>query len=212
MEIVKYTLEILGVIVGSIGSIVLASWKYIIKPKIFDPLEDINTSIKTISFNSIEFKNTLSSHSEVLKELKPNGGESLKDKVNQLAKDAKNFESSLQHIKRLSITQLDLIPFPIFKCNEKGENIFVNEAYKEFFEIDFNESKNNKWVGLIHEQDVERYTKLWKKTLEDKFNRVVNVRTVSNRTKTVTPVTVYWKVIMDDDTNQVLFILGKIIV
>lgn len=170
----------------------------------------------TVTLRELEkgVKNNSNAHekaNEILKELKPNGGGSMNDKIVSIFNNLKDINYSIDYMMNLSMTQLDLIPIPVWKSNKKGENIFINESYKEFFEIDFENTKGYKWTTLVHPEDLKVYTASWEDTLKYKQDVTTLVRAVKFRSREVVPCKVNWKVVQDKK-GEILYILGRVTV
>lgn len=187
---------------------VLSSIGYVVNRFLIRPFKDF---IGNLAKNVDSIKSTTEKHSAILKELQPNGGGSMKDKVEAANTKLKNIDSMILHIKNLSLSQLDLVNYPIWKSDNEGENVFINESYKELFEVDFQNSRGYKWTSLIHEEDLDVYMKKWKDTLTYKKDTQTTARFVTQRTKKVLNCKVIWKVVTDVE-DEILYILGRIFV
>jgi PAS domain-containing protein len=207
-------LEVVEILSGVIG-IVTALGIFITK-RIISPIKKIGSNIKENAVSIVEaqvllkeMSETLNVHSDVLKELKPNGGGSIKDQIKKIADNLNNVHLTIDHLIKFSHTQLDLVPYAIWQSDSEGKNIFVNEAYKELFEVDSESVKDYKWMSLIHVNDVDTYVDLWNKTLNYKTDVTTTTRIVTYRTNTIIRCKVYWKVTLSADGN-INYITGKI--
>ena len=130
---------------------------------------------------------------EILKEVKPNSGTSIKD---QVAKIEKQVLTDSNKINTICIRQkwiLDNRPEPIFECNTSGSCTWVNEKYCQLLQHDVDYFKGNGWKNGIHPEDLEDVEKEWEKAIKDKrsstsVHRVVdregtiyNVKVVATR-------------------------------
>jgi PAS domain-containing protein len=156
-----------------------------------------------------EVISTLENHSIVLKELQPNGGGSIKDRVMLASQKIGEIDSSVNYIKSLALSQLDLIQYPIWKSDSEGNTTFINDSYKELFEIDFDDSKGYKWTSLIHKEDTDSYLKEWKDSLKYKKSVNTDCRLLTFRTKKEIRCRVSWKVITNQ-SDEIVYIIGKI--
>lgn len=198
--------------------------------KIITPLDQLNENVKEIeklhserSITLIEHSSSLKklekivlenseSHiksSEILMELKPNGGGSIKDKINYMYKSIEDLNYSIEYVKNLTQTQLNLVPYAIWKSNSKGENIFVNEYYLELLEVDSTKTLEWRWTSLIHKDDFNDYLKAWEDTLKFKTDKDVFVRIVTFKTKKIINCKSSWRVTLDSKGN-ISYIIGKL--
>ena len=52
-------------------------------------------------------------------------------------------------------------PVGIFETDEKGNTIYVNEAWMEYSGLSFEEAMNNEWMNMIHPEDREDQINKW---------------------------------------------------
>ena len=66
---------------------------------------------------------------QILEEVKPNGGKSLKDRVTAIQTQVNKDSNSINTIYSRQKWILDNRPEPIFECNASGSCTWVNEKY-----------------------------------------------------------------------------------
>lgn len=105
---------------------------------------------------------------EILKEVKPNGGKSLSDRVSAIQKKVDKDSDVINTISSRQKWILDSRPEPIFECNTSGSCTWVNEKYCQLLQHDVEYFKENGWKNGIHHDDRERVEKEWDKAIEDR--------------------------------------------
>lgn len=150
-------LILLGKAVGAIVTIVgalVGLYKYVIYP-----------IYKRILFNFKLFWGVIldvaSIHEIIKKEFTTNGGSSIKDAIKRI-----ECKVNILEFKNRAILSLDTRP--IFKTNETGNYIWINDAFvKEIgFSLDF--LKNGGWISMIEESDRKRVKEAWNESILDK--------------------------------------------
>ena len=115
---------------------------------------------------------------EILKEVKPNSGTSLKDKVDNIEKQVSR-DSNL--INTICIRQkwiLDNRPEPIFECDTNGNCTWVNEKYCQLLQHDVDYFLGNGWKNGVHGEDLELVEREWERAIKDKRSSVSTHRLV----------------------------------
>jgi PAS domain-containing protein len=200
-------LEVVEIFSGVVA--IITSLGIFITKKVIKPLKNITVSIQNNTGKLENVTETLIKHSALLKELEPNGGGSVKDHIKKISDNMDEVYLTIDQLIKVSQTQLDLVPYAIWQSNAEGKNIFINDAYKELFEIDFESVKDYKWMSLIHLDDVDTYIDLWNKTLKYKTDVTIITKVVTHRTKTIIRCKIYWKVTVKPD-GTINYITGKI--
>ena len=105
---------------------------------------------------------------EILKEVKPNSGTSLKDQVAKIEKQVSCDSNLINTICRRQKWILDTRPEPIFECDVNGNCTWVNEKYCQLLKHDVEYFLNNGWKNGVHGEDLEVVEKEWEKAIKDK--------------------------------------------
>lgn len=122
----------------------------------------------------------------MLKELTPNHGSSLKDKIDKieisLHENTKLTEINTEILKILSDRQkwlLDKQNIPIFESDAYGNWTWVNDAFIELVNTCRDELLDNKWVSFIHEADRQRVLNEWENSIKSSRNSQISFIIVS---------------------------------
>jgi PAS domain S-box-containing protein len=137
---------------------------------------------------------------QILEEVKPNGGKSLKDRVTAIQTQVNKDSNSINTIYSRQKWILDNRPEPIFECNASGSCTWVNEKYCQLLQHDVNYFLDNGWKNGIHSEDRERVENEWQKAIKDRRSNITEYRLV-DREGTVIPVKVI--AIRNDDNGYI---------
>lgn len=137
---------------------------------------------------------------EILGEVKPNGGKSLKDRVTAIQSQVNKDSNSINTIYSRQKWILDNRPEPIFECNTSGSCTWVNEKYCQLLQHDVEYFKDNGWKNGIHNDDRQRVESEWERAIKDRRSSTSEHRLV-DREGTVIPVRV--TAIRNDDHGYI---------
>jgi len=98
--------------------------------------------------------------SEVLKEIKPNGGSSLRDRVDSIGDQVESTAAWIHHQKETS----DL---PIFKLDEVGRLTFANCAFRELVQAEDGDLTYRKYLSRIELGDRTRFMQELEQSIEN---------------------------------------------
>lgn len=149
-DILKFVSDNLALIVSTgVSIIALIKWgKYLIKP-IYNLLPFVK-HIKELEQSHEEIKILLSdlkkSNTEILFELKPNAGHSMRDAVNMLG-------DAVARISARSKIMEDQLPFASFGADENGRFVHVNYTLCEWSGREESELLGFNWQNTIHTDD-----------------------------------------------------------
>lgn len=120
-------------------------------------MEEMQTQVTTLAetHNGIVTK-----VEEIHKQVFPNGGGSLRDEIQAMGAE--------RHL------EFYLNPQPMFDCNEQGQNVRVNRAYCDLFNItDPSEANRFNWVIFLNSEDRDAYVRDWTQayTTKSTFSR-----------------------------------------
>lgn len=99
----------------------------------------------------------------ISKELKPNGGKSMKDQMNDLQKSAK----TILHRQRWI---LDNREEPIFETDEQGNFTWANDSLIRLTDRLFKDLENNNWINALCEKTRGEVNDSWQMAIENKRN------------------------------------------
>jgi hypothetical protein len=114
----------------------------------------------TITTDIAVLKNEIS---HISKELKPNGGKSLKDQMNDLQLSTKTILYRQRWI-------LDNREEPIFETDEKGNFTWANSALIRLTDRLFKDLENNNWINALCENTRIEINDSWQTAIENKRN------------------------------------------
>lgn len=106
------------------------------------------------------------------KELKPNGGDSLRDIVDGL-------RSSQMFQDRSYEAMLDLHDEPYFKSDRFGLCVWVNRAYLRLIGKSTEETRGNGWINAIHPDDRSKVFAEWRAAIDQNRNFEMEYRVLS---------------------------------
>ena len=114
----------------------------------------------TITKDIADLKNDIST---ISKELKPNGGKSIKDQINDLQLSTKTILYRQRWI-------LDNREEPIFETDEKGNFTWANDALMRLTDRSFRDLENNNWINALCEKTRDEVNDSWQIAIENKRN------------------------------------------
>ena len=114
----------------------------------------------TITKDIADLKNDVSG---ISKELKPNGGKSIKDQINDLQLSTKTILYRQRWI-------LDNREEPIFETDENGNFTWANSAMIRLTDRLFKDLENNNWINALCENTRTEINESWQIAIENKRN------------------------------------------
>ncbi len=114
---------------------------------------------------------------QILKEVTPNGGGSMKDKINHINESLKENTELTKKIFHRQRWILDERNEPIFETDNNGKCIWVNKAYCILFKKDIKEFMGNGWKNNIAEHSKDRVYQEWDRCMLDgrKFEMIYDI-------------------------------------
>ena len=101
--------------------------------------------------------------STISKELKPNGGKSIKDQMNDLQASTKTILYRQRWI-------LDNREEPIFETDENGNFTWANDSLIRLTDRLFKDLENNNWINALCEKSRTEVNDSWQMAIENKRN------------------------------------------
>jgi PAS domain S-box-containing protein len=120
---------------------------------------------------------------EILKEVKPNSGTSLKDQVAKIESRVCHDSNLINTICMRQKWILDNRPEPIFECDTDGKCMWVNEKYCQLLKHDVEYFLGNGWKNGVHGEDLEMVEKEWERAIRDKRSSISEHRVVDREGK-----------------------------
>lgn len=105
---------------------------------------------------------------KILHELSPNHGASLKDKVTKMEQSFDEYKNLVKYVYTTQNWILSMFEKMLFKCDESGNWIWVNEKLSDTLNITENYLLNNGWRNFILEKDRESVMNMWDDCVQNK--------------------------------------------
>jgi len=201
---VKTLIEIGIAVITGVVSIVAFMNKKVIKP-----LKAVKDNIdKNLEANNVLLKE----HSEILKELKFNGGKSIKDVINKIDVKLDKTQKNLDNVIALVKAQQEYDSDGIFIADKHGNCYYFNKAYLDMTGLSSNEALNFGWTNAIHPKDYERILASWKTCISTMSNMELVHSYKNVKTKRVIKAKVSWQVQVqpNTDSEETVLIFGRV--
>jgi len=129
----------------------------------------------------------------VFKELIPNHGSSIKDKINKLEQSVAHNNELTEKIFNRQRWLMERQDLPIFESDLNGRYVWVNEKYASLFGKSASHFLGHGWKNTIHPEDRERVEEGWAQSVKDGIDsepiyraiikdRIVNIKAVISKT------------------------------
>ena len=200
----KTLLEVIGLVFTGVVAIIAYLNKKVISP-LKDARENIESNIATTT-------NILQQHSEILKELKFNGGKSIKDVVTKIDSKLDKTQRNLDNIIAMVKAQQEYDSDGIFIADKHGNCYYFNKAYLDITGLSFNEAVNFGWTNAIHPKDYERILGSWKTCISTMSNMELVHSYKNVKSKRVVKAKVSWQVQVQPnaDSEETVLIYGRV--
>lgn len=103
----------------------------------------------------------------IFKELTPNGGGSMKDKINHMSKEITTNTTMTEQIYYRQRWMLDHRTESIFEADKSGQIHWVNKPYCILTGRDSTDLLGHNWKNTVHEDDRERVVANWDACVKD---------------------------------------------
>ena len=100
---------------------------------------------------------------EIRKELRPNGGSSLRDAINNITKQLSALEFAQQ-------TTWDFNMIPMFRANSNGDCTWVNQPYQDMVGRGKEYLLSHGWISCLHPDDRKQILEEWREACADSRN------------------------------------------
>jgi PAS domain S-box-containing protein len=204
----KTILEVIGIVftgaVTIIGAIVGYIKKSLIQP--FDSFKrEVEASLE--NYNSI-----LTEHTQSLKELKFNGGASVKDVVNKNNDKLDTISKNLDSIVAMVKASYEFENDGIFIADKHGNCYYFNKAYLDITGLSYNEALNFGWINAIHPRDSEKILSAWKTCVSTMSNMQLEHSYKNVKSKRVVKAKVSWQVQLQptEKGEETILIFGRV--
>lgn len=152
------------VVTGSVvGALVTIGGGFaVVHAKIIKPvkthIDDMKTKLQVIPGMQSQLN-------EVFKEVKPNSGTSLKDRVEEAIKKVHENTVLTQTVAAFQRAKLYLDPLPAFFCDGKGEVVGITAGYTRLTGLELAGLVKEGWKRAVHPDDLPEVLKLWHDSL-----------------------------------------------
>lgn len=96
---------------------------------------------------------------KLTKEIMPNDGSSLSDKIRAM-------ETRLTIIDQSTNVMADVRPHPLFKTDDKGHPIFLNRAWLSLTGLSASDAQGDGWINAIWPEDRKHIYEEWEAAIE----------------------------------------------
>ena len=120
---------------------------------------------------------------DIVKELKPNGGSSIKDAVVRLDKAVAQLVTNTEIISSKQWALVATQPSPVFETDNEGRCIRANTSYMNLAERDFEQLKGYGWENFLHSEDRELVSDEWQEAVRKRRAFDLRYRVVGAVTK-----------------------------
>ncbi len=115
-------------------------------------------------------------------QLKPNGGDSLRDRIEKILAKQKAFHATFEGTKRAAF---DLVPAPVFEAKPDGSCEFVNLEYCDRLGITRDQALGKGWLALVTTDDRDRVRQAWAEAVRDSGHFSESFRLMNRQNRTV---------------------------
>lgn len=198
--------NILGTIItglGGLGTCIIA-WKSILKPLWLKHLKKQKEQDSVLINQSkffVHIEEMTEKILEISKELKPNGGGSIKDQVKQIANDVR-----IIRIERDAT--FHLAKEPMFKTDEKGYYVSCNSAFCSLMGVPEQEILGLGWLNFIVTEDKERVWEEWENIIES--GKEISTYYTIKKPQTMDLIPVKCRAVINRDSSNIVSIIGTI--
>lgn len=135
--------------------------------------------LRTYYKDSVEKRNDMRRKIDVIfKELIPNHGSSIKDKIDKLEISLNRNTIITEKILSQMKWVLEHQNFPIFECDDNGLWVWANEYLIRVFQKNIGYFLGKGWKNIIHPDDREKISLHWEQCIKDRIDCDVVFRTV----------------------------------
>jgi PAS domain S-box-containing protein len=130
---------------------------------------------------------------QISKELKTNGGSSIKDAVARIEEVVRNNSHTVQVISHKQELIASVLDLPIFETDAGGKCVKANEAYLRFSGLALEEVVEHGWRNVVADEEKEGVFKEWQYCVDQKrdFHRIITYVHVDTGVRTVVKVDAY---------------------
>lgn len=145
---------------------------------------------------------------DIRKEVKPNGGTSLNDKVTEFGKKLVIIDKRLEDIKQEARINKEIMDVANWESDQDGRIKYVSITLCEIIGCSQSELLDKSWIGFIDKEDRERVIYEWEQAIENasEYNIEYNIIRSDGLKQKIKAVAVHIK----DEEGNVIKTLGRI--
>lgn len=124
----------------------------------------------------------------ILKEVRPNGGGSMRDELRRLGESQRRTEVGLTLLANTQRVMYDAADTAVFECDPEEGNTYVNHVYQRWTGLGERELLGFGWINAIAPHDRAAVREEWESAVEDQrdFRMRYQLATADGRTHDVT--------------------------
>lgn len=152
-------------------------------------------------------KNILQSCDIIKKELTPNGGNSIHDKLGKVTSMVASLVSMHEHFMYRDRGFYSLMDIPVFETDSKGSCVYANRAYCDLTQLSESQVYGSGWINAIAPEERDFVMSQWEHAVEQKrdFKQEYNYQNINGKIRVTchaTPVI--------NNNKEILGWLGKV--
>lgn len=120
-------------------------------------MEEVKSVVKV--HNNLDFEKLVEDVAQILKDLRPNSGTSMRDAINRI-------ESRLIQMEGVQEALQQDGPVAIFRCTPDGSNLEVNRTFCRWLQCTENELIGFGWKNFVYRYE-EEYDLIWRSAFSD---------------------------------------------
>lgn len=143
---------------------------------------------------------------EIKKQLKTNGGGSLKDAIIRIERTTETTNRDVSILKGREEARMYLDSEPMFECDTDGYASFLNKALLDILGMNIGECIGYGWLKAVKQNEQDRVLKEWKLAIRSGKEFSSFYTFINQRTKVETKV--HGKARIERMGNEILFVIG----
>lgn len=157
----------------------------------------LTASVVVYSFSTKAYKklknlvSTIDSMQVIAKTLSPNGGSSIRDAIDRIERR----QVAMEYRERAVLSESSL---PVFQTNDRGECIWVNNAYRRLVGKTSEQLMGRGWENILHVSDQARISEEWDLAIKNKRDFESDYLIVNKETGVSTKIRCRATVMKDD--------------
>lgn len=164
-------------------------WNKFIYPilvrRVILPIKVHAANISALSDMASELRALMPKMSLVVQSVLPNSGSSMADALNRLELAVMALQAKGDTNSAIAEALLWNHPKAMFRCDDTGHNLFVNNAYADLLKVDNECLLGLNWRSYVHYDDLLGYDALWNSALKEHRSCWFHIRMVDSEGETI---------------------------